>query len=95
MGMTITEKILTAHSSQAMAKAGDLIFCRIDLVLSLDIGTASALKIFERMGASRVFDPEKVVMVNDHFVPAKDIDAAELSKKMRLFAAGSETSALF
>jgi 3-isopropylmalate/(R)-2-methylmalate dehydratase large subunit len=38
------------------------------------------------MGASRVFDPEKVVMVNDHFVPAKDIEAAELSRKMRLFA---------
>jgi 3-isopropylmalate/(R)-2-methylmalate dehydratase large subunit len=86
MGMTITEKILAAHSSKAMVKPGDLIFCTIDLVLSLDIGTASAIKIFERMGASRVFDPEKVVMVNDHFVPAKDIEAAELSRKMRLFA---------
>lgn len=86
MGMTITEKILAAHSSEAVVKPGDLIFCTIDLVLSLDIGTASAIKIFERMGASRVFDPEKVVMVNDHFVPAKDIEAAELSRKMRLFA---------
>ena len=86
MGMTITEKILASHCSEAAAKPGDLIFCTIDLVLSLDIGTASAIKIFEKMGASRVFDPEKVVMVNDHFVPAKDIEAAELSRKMRLFA---------
>ncbi len=86
MAMTITEKILAAHSCEATVKPGDLIFCAIDLVLSLDIGTASAIKIFERMGASLVFDPEKVVMVNDHFVPAKDIEAAELSKRMRLFA---------
>jgi 3-isopropylmalate/(R)-2-methylmalate dehydratase large subunit len=86
MTMTITEKILAAHSSEAMVKPGDLIFCKIDLVLSLDIGTASAISIFDRMGASRVFNPEKVVMVNDHFVPAKDIEAAELSKRMRLFA---------
>jgi 3-isopropylmalate/(R)-2-methylmalate dehydratase large subunit len=86
MGMTITEKILASHCSEAVVKPGDLLFSKIDLVLSLDIGTASAIKIFEKMGASRVFDPEKVVMVNDHFVPAKDIEAAELSKKMRSFA---------
>ncbi len=86
MGLTITEKILASHSSEAVVKPGDLLFSKIDLVLSLDIGTASAIKIFERMGASRVFDPEKVVMVNDHFVPAKDIEAAELSRKMRAFA---------
>jgi 3-isopropylmalate/(R)-2-methylmalate dehydratase large subunit len=86
MGMTITEKILSAHASDAAVKPGDLIFCKIDLVLSLDIGTASAIKNFEMMGASRVFDPEKVVLVNDHFVPAKDIQTAELSKKMREFA---------
>ena len=86
MGLTITEKILASHCSKAAVKPGDLLFSKIDLVLSLDIGTASAIKIFERMGASRVFDREKIVMVNDHFVPAKDIEAAELSKKMRIFA---------
>ena len=61
-------------------------FARIDLVLSLDIGTASVIRTFEKMGATKVFDPEKVAMVNDHFVPAKDMEAAELSRKMRLFA---------
>jgi 3-isopropylmalate/(R)-2-methylmalate dehydratase large subunit len=86
MGLTITEKILSSHSSEADVKPGDLLFSRIDLVLSLDIGTAGAVRIFEKMGASKVFDPEKVVMVNDHFAPAKDIEAAELSKKMREFA---------
>ncbi len=86
MGLTITEKILSSHSSKTDVKPGDLLFSKIDLVLSLDIGTAGAVRIFEKMGASKVFDPEKVVMVNDHFAPAKDIEAAELSKKMREFA---------
>jgi 3-isopropylmalate/(R)-2-methylmalate dehydratase large subunit len=95
MGMTITEKILASHCSEAVVKPGDLLFSKIDLVLSLDIGTASAIKIFEKMGASRVFDPEKVVMVNDHFVPAKDIEAAELSKKMRSFARDQHLSHYF
>jgi 3-isopropylmalate/(R)-2-methylmalate dehydratase large subunit len=86
MGLTITEKILASHCSKTVVKPGDLLFSKIDLVLSLDIGTAAAIKIFEKMGASKVFDPEKVVMVNDHFVPAKDVEAAELGKKMRSFA---------
>jgi 3-isopropylmalate/(R)-2-methylmalate dehydratase large subunit len=86
MGMTITEKILASHTSQAAVRPGDLLFAQIDLVLSLDLGTSGAVRTFEEMGASKVFDPEKIVMVNDHFVPAKDIDAAESSREMRNFA---------
>ncbi|MFH1491341.1 MAG: 3-isopropylmalate dehydratase large subunit, partial [Pseudomonadota bacterium] len=61
MGLTATEKIISSHCSQATVKPGDLIFAKIDLVLSLDIGTAGVIKVFEKMGAERVFDPEKVV----------------------------------
>jgi len=86
MGLTITEKILASHSEERVVKPGDLIFARIDLVLSLDIGTSPVIEIFRKMGASKVFDPEKVVLVNDHFVPAKDIASAELSRAMRLFS---------
>ena len=86
MGLTITEKILATHSKESAVKPGDLIFAKIDLVLSLDIGTSPVIEIFRKMGASKVFDPEKVVLVNDHFVPAKDIASAELSRAMRLFS---------
>jgi 3-isopropylmalate/(R)-2-methylmalate dehydratase large subunit len=86
MAMTITEKILASHASKPSVKPGDLVFSEIDLALSTDIGTAQSIEIFERMGAAQVFDPEKVVLINDHFVPAKDIQSAELSKKMRVFA---------
>jgi len=84
--MTLTEKILASHCSKTLVKPGDLIFVNIDLVLSVDIGTAPTIEVFKKMGASRVFDPDKIVLVNDHFVPAKDIDAANLSKQMKLFA---------
>ncbi len=86
MGLTITEKILANHCRERVVRPGDLIFAKIDLVLSVDVGTGPVIEIFEKMGASKVFDPEKVVFVNDHFVPAKDIASAELSRAMRLFA---------
>lgn len=86
MAMTITEKILASHCSENAVKPGDLVFSKVDLALSTDIGTASSIEIFEKMGAQQPFDPEKIVLINDHFVPAKDIQSAELSKKMRAFA---------
>jgi homoaconitase/3-isopropylmalate dehydratase large subunit len=55
MGMTITEKILASHCSQSIVKPGDVIFAKIDLALSTDIGTASSIEVFEKMGATRLF----------------------------------------
>ena len=95
MGSTITEKILAGHSGQQTVRPGDLVFSQIDLVLSLDIGTGPVIEIFDQMGATKVFDPEKVVMVNDHFVPAKDIASAELSRTMRHFARDQQLSHYF
>jgi 3-isopropylmalate/(R)-2-methylmalate dehydratase large subunit len=87
MAMTITEKIIASHCSKPEVKPGELVFCAVDMVLSSDIGTASTIEVFEKMGAREPFDREKVVLVNDHFVPAKDIASADLAKRMKLFAA--------
>ena len=86
MGMTITEKILAAHAGLKEVRAGELVFASIDLALATDVTAPAAIREFERMGAEKVFDPDKVALVNDHFVPAKDIASAELSKVMRDFA---------
>ena len=86
MAMTITEKILASHCSENTVRPGDLVFSKIDLAFSTDIGTASTIEIFETMGAQKPFDSKKIILINDHFVPAKDIQSAELSKKMRAFA---------
>lgn len=87
MGMTITEKIFAYHAGKDQVRAGDLLYARLDLVMGTDVTVALAADVFSQIGAEEVFDREKVALVNDHFVPAKDIQAAGLSKTMREFAA--------
>ena len=86
MGMTMTQKILAAHAGEASVKAGQLIQAKLDVVMGNDITTAVALKEFQKTGAKKVFDEEKVVIVLDHFTPNKDIKAAEQCKACRTFA---------
>lgn len=86
MGMTMTQKILADHAGLSEVHAGDLIEARLDKVLGNDVTTPPAIRIFEQMGASQVFDKDKVIMVPDHFTPNKDIKSAELSQCMRCFA---------
>jgi 3-isopropylmalate/(R)-2-methylmalate dehydratase large subunit len=84
--MTLAEKILAAHCGKERVSPGELISVRVDLVLANDITAPLAIKEFRRIGVDRVFDPQKVVMVPDHFVPNKDIASAEQAKMMREFA---------
>ena len=86
MGMTITEKIFAAHSGRDVVKPGELVYASIDLVMGTDVTVPLAVEVFNRIGAEEVFDNTKIALVNDHFVPAKDIQAAGLSKSMREFA---------
>src|SRR5512142_3223168 len=86
MGMTITEKILAAHSGRDTVKPGELVYASVDLVMGTDVTVPLAVEVFNRIGADHVFDDKKIALVNDHFVPAKDIQAAGLSKTMREFA---------
>ena len=84
--MTLAEKILAAHAGKDRVIPGELINVRVDLVLSNDITAPIAIKEFQRIGVKKVFDPQKVVMVPDHFIPNKDILSAEQAKLMREFA---------
>jgi len=85
MGMTMTQKILAAHAGLNEVKAGQFIEIDLDLVLGNDITTPVAIKEFEKMGAKNIYDKDKVVVVFDHFVPAKDIKSAEQCKVSRCF----------
>ena len=84
--MTIAEKILAAHAGVPVVQPGELYFAGLDLVMGTDVTTALSAEVFAQMGAQRVFDPDKIALVNDHFVPAKDIAAATLAQTMRRFA---------
>jgi len=87
MGMTITEKILASHAGKEFVEPGEIIDAQIDLALANDITAPLSLEEFEKVGAQNVFDPDKVVLVMDHFTPNKDILSAENCKKIREFAA--------
>ncbi len=84
--MTLAEKILAAHCGKKKVVPGELINVKVDLVLANDITAPIAIREFRRIGVKKVFDPKKVVMVPDHFVPNKDIASAEQAKLMRDFA---------
>lgn len=86
MGMTITEKILADHAGVNGVSPGELINASIDLIMGHDLSAPLAIHEMERIGVNKVFDPEKIVLVPDHFTPNKDIKAAESCKRMREFA---------
>ncbi|MFC2000004.1 3-isopropylmalate dehydratase large subunit [Chloroflexota bacterium] len=88
--MTLAEMILAAHAGKGKVTPGELINVKVDLVLANDITAPISIREFERTGAKEVFDPRKIVMVPDHFVPNKDILSAEQAKMMREFALDQE-----
>ena len=83
MPYTLAEKILLAHTDAGEVAPGDIVMVRCDVVMTNDISGPMAFRAMEKMGAKRVFDPAKVVLVPDHFVPAKDTRSAELQKLLR------------
>jgi len=84
--MTITEKILAAHSEKKEVYAGELINAKVDLILANDITAPIAIQEFKKIGAKDVFDKNKVAFIPDHFTPQKDIKAAEQCKLLRDFS---------
>jgi 3-isopropylmalate/(R)-2-methylmalate dehydratase large subunit len=86
MSQTISEKILAAHGGLKTVHPGQLIEAKVDLCLANDITAPIAIQVFYEGGGKKVFDPKKVVLVPDHFVPNKDIAAAEQCRMMRFFA---------
>ena len=92
MGMTMTQKILAAHSGLDTVSAGQLINAKLDIVLGNDITTPVAINEFKKAGFDGIFDRNKIAIVLDHFVPNKDIKAAEQSKTCREFACAHSVS---
>ena len=83
--LTISQKILKANGVEDVSP-GAFGLARCDLVLLNEVSGAVATRSFERMGATKVFDPERVALVLDHFVPAKDVKSAQLAANLRDFA---------
>jgi 3-isopropylmalate/(R)-2-methylmalate dehydratase large subunit len=105
MGHTIAEKIIAAHlvdgAGNRVPEGGDvrpddLVEVAVDVVLANDITAPIAIREFEKLNGRdsplQVFDPERVVLVADHFTPNKDIKSAEQCLFVREFARGQGLS---
>jgi 3-isopropylmalate/(R)-2-methylmalate dehydratase large subunit len=90
----MAEKILAAHAGQDAVRAGQFVDVEVDIVLSNDITAPISIREFEKLagegGSAKVFDPERVVMVADHFAPNKDIKSAQQCLVLRQFAREQE-----
>jgi len=85
MGMNMSEKILAKHAGLDFVEPGQLITCKLDMVLANDVTAPPSIKEFEKIGKP-VFDREKIALIPDHFQPAKDIKSADLAKSVRDFS---------
>ena len=81
MGMTIAEKILARKSGQAKVAPGDLVTVEVDTVVMIDNSfTASRWREILKLR-----DPDRIVVVFDHRVPASTTDSAEAHRTGRRF----------
>ncbi len=87
MGHTITEKILLSHAIGVKKIApGDFIRAKIDICLGNDITSPIAIKEFRQLGRKKVFNQKRVMLVPDHFLPAKDMRSANQAHILKEFA---------
>ena len=86
MGMTSIEKILASHSDQSEVKPGDVVVVDVDTAVFFD---------WMRSDVVKIADPDKLVLLHDHMVPAPTVQAANMAKKMREFAAKFEVKNYF
>lgn len=78
MSMTLAEKIIARAAGHAETRAGEIVTCKVDLAMLHDSGGPRRVApILERLGA-RVWDPSRVVVISDHYVPAVDAESAAI-----------------
>ena len=86
MSATLAEKIIARACGRERVRAGEILTARLDLLMMHDSGGPRRVAgRLDKLGA-RVWDPDKVVVVSDHFVPAVDMESAEILAMTRRWA---------
>lgn len=85
MSMTMAEKIMARASGKKEAKAGEIVMADIDVAMTHDLTGPLSVESFKKIGVDKVWDPEKIVMLFDHQVPADSLDAAQNHIMLREF----------
>ena len=84
---TIAEKIIGEKAGKdKAANAGEIVECAVDYIMVNDITGVPAFDVFEELGRENEMRREKVVVVQDHYVPNKDVASAEQAKALREYA---------
>ena len=84
--MNLAEKILARASGREEVKPGEIVQARVDVAMANEITGPLAIKAFREIGVSKVWDSERIVLIQDHQVPADTVKSAELHRIMRRFA---------
>ncbi len=84
--MNIIEKILARASEKQQVYSGEIVEANIDVAMTHDLTGPLAIKSFREIGAKKVWDNNKVVIILDHLVPASSVISAGLHKIVRNFA---------
>ncbi len=85
MGATLAEKILGSHTEKGEATAGEIVEASVDLLMVHEVLGSRILPVLEEMGFEKVWDPERILVVNDHWAPSSDVNSAEIHRRNRQF----------
>jgi 3-isopropylmalate/(R)-2-methylmalate dehydratase large subunit len=85
VGYTLAEKILAAHTEDEKAEAGEIVDASVDRIMVHEVLGSRIIPVLDEMGFEKVWDPEKVLVVNDHWAPASDTESAQIHIKNREF----------
>ncbi|GBE42018.1 2,3-dimethylmalate dehydratase large subunit [bacterium BMS3Bbin10] len=95
MGLTLAEKLIARAAGRDEVRPGETVTVRVDLAMMHDSsGPRRIAPILERLGA-KVWDPERIVLVSDHWVPAVDAQSAEILAITRRWARENNIEAFY
>ncbi|MHA2141702.1 MAG: 3-isopropylmalate dehydratase large subunit [Candidatus Thorarchaeota archaeon] len=85
MGETLAEKILGSHTEKGEATAGEIVEASVDLLMVHEVLGSRIIPVLEEMDFDKVWDPNRILVVNDHWAPASDVNSAEIHRRNRRF----------
>ena len=84
---TIAAKILSEKAGKEKpVNAGEIVDCEVDYIMVNDITGVPAFEVFQELGNANEMRTEKVVVIQDHYVPNKDVESAEQARALRRYA---------
>ena len=91
---TMVEQIIAAHAGRSHVSPGEIVGVELDLLVSDELSFPDVMHEFEALGATTVFDPDRILIVADHETPAPSVASAERMRSVRAFADQHQLSRL-